>query len=277
MGMPLDLVFIRHGQSEANMIHDLERKSTIHDNHTDVYDRPDWMQRLSELGVEQAVAAGEWLRKNFIDPTEFDRCYGSTFLRTRETALYVGGESCDWHLDDRLKERDWGLYGATPREKREALFPNTHKNHSINKWYARMDGGESLADNVLMRARDFCGSLHRDMDKRRVLVVSHGEFILTMRYLLERMMPEEWMEMEGDVAQDIKNCTILHYSRQNPDDPSDVRPHISWMRMIYPYSEADSPFGGTWRQVIEKRVVKGDELRKQIDYAKPLIDRSVKR
>lgn len=273
MGMPKDLVFVRHGESEANVIHEFERSGIIHPSHEKVYDRPDWMQRLSGHGTKQAQSAGDWLRKNFIDPSHFDRCYGSTFLRTRETAYYVGGVDCEWLLDDRLKERDWGLYGSTPKEQREELFPNTHKNHKINKWYTRMDGGESLADNVLLRARDFCGSLHRDMDGKRVLVVSHGEFILTMRYLLERMLPEEWMAMEGDVAQEIKNCTILHYTRQNPTDHNDIRPHITWMRMIYPYDEHSSPFAGAWRPVIEKRIVKGSDLKREINYAEPLVPR----
>lgn len=273
MAMPMDLFFVRHGESEANVVHRQEREGVIHDQHASVYARPDWLQRLSGLGVEQAKSAGAWLKGNFIDPNEFDRCYGSTFMRTRETAYYVAGPKSHWLLDDRLKERDWGRYGAAPKEERAILFPETHKNYKANKWYARMEGGESLADNVLMRARDFFGTLHRDMSEKRVLVVSHGEFILTMRYLIERMLPEEWMAMEGDVAQEIKNCTILHYTRQNPDDENDVAAHLNWMRLIYPDDPKSSPFGGKWRPVREKRYVKGADLKKQLDLSKPLIPR----
>lgn len=190
MGMPYDLVIIRHGESEANVVHRQESDGVIHPNHVDVYERPDWLQRLSPKGIDQAKSAGEWLRNNFIDPNKFDRCYGSTFMRTRETAYHVGGEQSHWLLDDRLKERDWGKFGASPKEERALLFPDTFKNHKVNKWYSRMDGGESLADNVLMRVRDFIGTLQRDMDGKKVLIVSHGEFMLTMRYLLERMLPK---------------------------------------------------------------------------------------
>jgi broad specificity phosphatase PhoE len=273
MSMPYDLVFIRHGESEANLVHQLERDGVIHVNHREVYDRPDWLQRLSAKGTVQAKAAGDWLRKNYIDPNDFDRCYGSTFMRTRETAYYVGGDDSHWLLDDRLKERDWGRYGATPKEERALLFPETHKNHKSNKWYSRMDGGESLADNVLMRARDFFGSLHREMSEKRVLVVSHGEFILTMRYLIERMLPEEWMIMEGDKAQEIKNCTIVHYTRVNPEDPNDISPHLSWIRLIYPYDTDNSPFNGEWRRISEKRYVPGAQLLDQLELSEPLIIR----
>lgn len=273
MAMPLDLVFVRHGESEANVVHRVERSGTLHGAHEGVYDRADWLQRLSILGVEQAQSAGEWLANNNLRPQTFDRCYASPFMRARETALYVGGDTTQWLLDDRIKERDWGEYGATPRDMRDQMFPFSHKNHKTNKWYARLNGGESLADNVLMRARDFIGTLHRDMPGKRVLVVSHGEFMLTMRYLIERMLPEEWLAMDEDAAQEIKNCTIIHYTRANPDDPSDVRPHVSWVRMIYPYNQSASPWGGKWMEVQEKRFVEGSELRAQIDYSPPLIDR----
>ena len=269
--MPYDLVFVRHGESEANVVHRLESNGVIHANHSEVYDRPDWLQRLSSLGIEQAKSAGEWLKNNFIDPAKFDRCYGSTFIRTRETAYYVGGEKSNWLLDDRLKERDWGRFGATPKEERAKVFPETYKNHKTNKWYSRMDGGESLADNVLMRARDFVGTLHRDMSEKSVLIVSHGEFMLTMRYLLERMLPEEWMVMEEDAAQEIKNCTIIHYTRCNPEDPTEISPYMGWVRMIYPYDEANSPHGGKWMPVSEKRYLKASELYKQIAISPPLL------
>jgi len=273
MSMPLDLVFVRHGESEPNVVHSAERADLLHMAHTEVYERVDWLQRLSGSGVKQAESAGNWLNRHDMPATEFDRCYASPFMRARETALYVGGPDCEWLLDDRIKERDWGEYGATPKQVREELFPYSHKNHKTNKWYARMNGGESLADNVLMRARDFIGTLQRDMSEKRVLVVSHGEFMLTMRYLIERMLPEEWLAMDEDAAQEIKNCTIIHYTRQNPLDQTDIRAHVSWVRIIYPYDEPGSPWKTDWQEVSEKRAVSGRDIATQIDYSKPLIDR----
>lgn len=277
MAMPNTLVLVRHGESEANLVHSYEKKSKRHDRHDEVYKRPDWLQRLSAKGVTQATAAGAWLKSNGMQPeTFFQRCYASTFMRARETAYHLGGDAPEWLLDDRIKERDWGHYGKTPKDERIVIFPDTHWNHENNKWYARLDGGESLADNVLMRARDFVGTLHRDMSGKNVLVVSHGEFMLTMRYLIERMLPEEWLIMDEDAAQDIKNCSILIYTRINPDDPNDIRDHLSWMRMVYPYDEQNSPFSGQWISISEKRSVRGNDLGLQLNYSPPLVDRSEK-
>lgn len=273
MAMPYDLIFVRHGESEPNVVHGLEKKDKSHPNAREVYDRPDWEQRLSSKGVSQAKSAGEWLRANGLTMDVFARCYASPFMRARETAFHIGKDEAMWHLDDRIKERDWGEYGATPKDIRETLFPHTHRNHKVNKWYARLNGGESLADSVLMRARDFVGTLHRDLSDKSVLVVSHGEFMLTMRYLIERMLPEEWLEIEADVAQDIKNCTILHYSRVNPTNPHQISQHLSWMRMIYPYDIASSPFGGQWQPVREKRYVSGEELKSQFESVQNLIEK----
>ena len=273
MSMPNDLIFVRHGESEPNVVHRHEKNDHVHEAHQAVYERPDWQQRLSDKGVEQARSAGEWLQANGWPMIKFERCYASPFMRARETALQIGGDDSSWLLDDRIKERDWGEYGATPKEIRETLFPYAVKNHSTNKWYARLNGGESLADSVLMRARDFVGTLHRDLHDKAVLVVSHGEFMWTMRYLIERMLPEEWLVHEDDAAQEIKNCTILHYSRVNPSDPTDIAPHLSWMRMIYPYDVENSPFGGSWQPVSEKRSVRGSDIRKQLKLTPPLISR----
>ena len=48
MSMPLDLVFIRHGQSEANIVHGLDKSDGSQNPHLKkVNQRPDWQQRLS--------------------------------------------------------------------------------------------------------------------------------------------------------------------------------------------------------------------------------------
>lgn len=63
MTMPMRRVLVRHGQSEANVVQvviaglDPEVAAAIR------YERPDWMQRLSPLGVEQAKNAGDWIRR----------------------------------------------------------------------------------------------------------------------------------------------------------------------------------------------------------------------
>src|SRR6476620_2660087 len=109
MSMPNHLVFVRHGQSEANIVQNAEKDGLPLLAPEGFYDYHDWAYRLSDLGIQQAKTAGEWILRNIGDPKYyFDRCYVSPFLRARETAAYVGGPACEWLIDERLKERDWG-------------------------------------------------------------------------------------------------------------------------------------------------------------------------
>ena len=263
MAMPRNIVFIRHGQSEANLIHKSERDGELHPAHDDVYARHDWEHRLSEKGVEQAQAAGAWLVAHDMAPETFDRCYVSTYQRAIETAIHVGDDDTNWHIDDRFRERNWSEFGATPLEERRQRFPYAIDALETNAFYANMNGGESLSD-VQMRMRDGIGTFHRDLEDKDVLVVAHGELMTVARYLIERMLPEEVVEADADKSQQMKNCTILHYTRQNPEDPTDIADHVSWMRMIYPYDVENSPWGGEWQEISEGRVRSGAELRQRL-------------
>ncbi len=271
MSMPIDLIFVRHGQSEANIV----QKSDDHGVDAAVakalFDRPDWQNRLTRLGVEQAKQAGQWLRENVGDIAVLDARYVSPFLRTRETAAYLGGPECpDWTIDDRIVERSWGVYGKMPRAEQRAQFPLTAEEKRQNPWYIRLDGGESMPD-VYGRFRDFQGTLHREQGGKRVIVVSHGDFINAARYGIERMTPEEWERVDTDKRYTLKNCTILQYTRVNPKDPSDVRDKLHWRRYTYPGEPQNSPDKGQWVELPERRRYTGDELLKQAEFVDRLL------
>ncbi len=138
-----------------------------------------------------------------------------------------------------------------------------------NAFYANLNGAESLSA-VQMRMRDVIGTFHRDMAGKNVLVVAHGELITVGRYLIERMLPEEIVEADNDPAQRMRNCTIIHYTRLNPDNPADVSDHVSWMRMIYPDDPENSPFEGHWRDISEGRVRTYGQLLTRLSLSPPL-------
>ena len=48
MSMPNELVFVRHGQSEANVIQKADKSGIRHEMEEHINDRPDWRQRLSK-------------------------------------------------------------------------------------------------------------------------------------------------------------------------------------------------------------------------------------
>ncbi|OGL23600.1 hypothetical protein A2791_02035 [Candidatus Saccharibacteria bacterium RIFCSPHIGHO2_01_FULL_46_30] len=272
MPMPNDIVFVRHGQSEANIIQKADKTDQPHDAAASINDRPDWQQRLSSKGIAQAKAAKLWIDSNLGGAESFQGRYISPFLRTRETAAYVGGKLCgEWTIDDRVVERSWGVYGIVPRAEQRSQFPLTSKLHAATPWYVRFDGGESMPD-VYGRFRDFQGTLHREKSGERVIVVSHGDFINVARYGIERMLPEQWEALDQDPTYVIRNCSIIHYSRVNPDDPDDIRDKLHWRRMIYPDAIHESPDGGNWVELPARQRFTGEELLRQVEFAPPLLD-----
>jgi len=125
--------------------------------------------------------------------------------------------------------------------------------------------------DVSGRYRDFQGTLHRELSDMKVLVVSHGDFINVARYNIERMLPEQWEDMDKGDEYTLRNCTIVHYSRVNPDDPNDVREKLHWRRMIYPDAISESPDGAHWVELPNRQRFLGSELLRQTEIAPPLL------
>ncbi len=256
MTLPIELVFVRHGQSEANVVQQREKRDRSFRPPPDFNDRHDWQYRLSDTGRAQALHAADFFDGGVAQ--QFDVGYVSPFIRTRETAALLGGPDFEWLIDDHLRERDWGYYGSVPAADRAELFPHTEKHRELSPWYAHMDGGESLATGVFARVRDFLGTLHRERTDQRVVIVTHGEFMWTARYVLERMLPEEWEALDADRSNRIRNCTLLEYTRRDPSTGI-LHSRLGWRRLRYTDS-VDSPHGGQWESLGGRRYFSGQQL-----------------
>lgn len=278
MSMPLDVVLVRHGQSEANVVQKQLREDLDPELIQQIYGRPDWLQRLSQLGIEQAQHAGEWVRQNIGAVATFDVVYFSPFMRTRETAAYLcGNEDVVLTPEDRIIERDWGQFGKLSKVDQEKHFPHTYREKRANPLYVRLDGGESMID-VYGRIRDMQGTLHREYSDGRVLMVTHGDLMNAWRYAIERMLPEDWEALDRDRQYDFRNCSVLQYSRVNPDNPDDIRQHLKWRRFTHtvdseghPTDSADSPDGGAWVELPERARFTPAELLRQVEISEQLL------
>ena len=98
---PRKIIFIRHGQSEANVNHK-------------IYDlKADWQVELTELGHEQAKKAGHKL-KELLLPTDTIECYVSPYTRTRQTfngvRQAINSQIIKVLEDPRLRELEFGSY-----------------------------------------------------------------------------------------------------------------------------------------------------------------------
>ena len=75
MTMPVNLAFIRHGESEGNAANALSYKGDHTAFDPDFYSRHSATWRLTTLGIKQAAAASAWLQANGLG--RFDRHYTS--------------------------------------------------------------------------------------------------------------------------------------------------------------------------------------------------------
>ena len=80
MSMPKELLFIRHGQSEANIVQKHDDHGMDPEVAAAIMARPDWQQRLSPQGIEQAKQARAWLERNIGGLAAFDTLYVSPFV-----------------------------------------------------------------------------------------------------------------------------------------------------------------------------------------------------
>ena len=253
MTMPMRRVLVRHGQSEANVVQKELIAGLDPEVAAAIYERPDWMQRLSPLGVEQAKNAGDWIRREIGAMASFDVIYASPFLRTFETACYAAGdEDVELTPEDRIIERDWGLYGKLSRADQERVYPDTYRNKSIDPLHARLNGGESIMD-VFLRWRDMAGTLHREYSNGNVLMFTHGDYMMTDIYASERRLPEEFVALMRDSTLDMMNCSVIDRTRENPFDPEDIREKPSWVRIVHTVAPELSPNGGDWVELKSRR------------------------
>jgi len=95
MPLPIDLVLVRHGESESNLANKRDRAGDSSLINTPGHrERHSSEFRLTDLGKQQAKAAGDWLKIN-IDG-QFDYCLTSPFIRAIETAGYMDLPGSNW-------------------------------------------------------------------------------------------------------------------------------------------------------------------------------------
>ena len=101
----------------------------------------------------------------------------------------------------------------------------------------RPPGGESLATGVRLRFEDILDTMHRELDGKRVIAVTHGEMVEVARVVLERLLPEVWKEQELGNQYKIRNCHILHYSRRDPST-GEIRQRLQLRRSVCAHTVA---------------------------------------
>ncbi len=249
MAMPNTIVFVRHGQSEANLVQKVFKENPDAIAPEGFFDVHDSEIPLSSKGIEQAKTTGTWINQEF--PDGFDRYYVSPHARTVETAGYLGINGT-WVQDDLWRERDWGEYGILTPAEREEKYEVATLLKEQNKWYWGPPGGESLATGVRLRLERRLDTLHRELPEKRMIVVAHGETIDVAQFILERMTPREWIERNKDHDFDVANCQYFEYTRLEPETQKQAK-LIKWFRSLNIWDPSKSWNDGEWFEINHRK------------------------
>ncbi|WP_067498491.1 histidine phosphatase family protein [Actinoplanes sp. TFC3] len=209
MGVVAELILIRHGQSASNVAFPRADAAGLADSgltgrDTDV--------ELTEVGVEQAQAVGQWLAGL---PTDLipQVVITSPYLRARETwriAAETSGLSFPSpQTDDRLVDRLLGDLEMMTRAAIAERFPGEPERlQEAGPWHYQPPNGETFAD-IAVRLQSFLDDLNRAHAGERVVVVAHDAVVMMMRYVVEHL---DWPGIQAVAAQGgVPNASITRF------------------------------------------------------------------
>lgn len=183
MGAPRQIIMARHGQSAANV-------------DQSIYNRiPDYRIPLTELGIQQARATGEKVRRQ-LDGQKV-HVYVSPYLRAYQTleAMELGELVQSITEEPRLREQDWANF-QNPAE----IADQKELRNAYGHFFYRFREGESGSD-VYDRVSSFMETLFRQWAKPdyapNALCVTHG---LTMRLFCMR-----WFHWSVEYFESLNN------------------------------------------------------------------------
>lgn len=151
----MKLYIIRHGQTESNRGNKL----------LGITD-----ESINDYGYKQIINVKENLKE-----IKFDICFSSPFKRTLETASILSNKEIPIIIDDRLKERGFGvLEGGSSNDKYTPDFWNFYIN--------RNDYEIEPLKELFGRTKQFIDYLKQNYEDKCVLIVSHAATIRALHY-----------------------------------------------------------------------------------------------
>lgn len=205
MGWPKQLILVRHAESEGNVLTVDQRAN---------YDLATHAYKLTERGRKQAEITGKYLRDQF---GLFDRYYVSYYTRAKETMniMYPGTKVFE---DSRLAEAQRGMYHTMPRDEIAKLYPGElARKDREGVYHYRPWGGENWAD-VELRIHSFLGTLNRDYEDEKVIIVVHGHWLILFQKLMEHFSIDEAMRRYQTGVSENAAVTIYNRSREHGGD-----------------------------------------------------------
>ncbi len=168
---------------------------------------------LTANGLDQALHTGKGLAQHLLKP---DVIFVSPYLRTQQTLLQImrGHKELRDKVkivpDERIRERNIGLLELFSDWKiLNTLYPEQGQLQRLQgSFYYRYPQGESIVD-VQSRNRQWFQTLTRDFSEKVVWAITHHLTILSIRSLLERWTPDQFMD--ADQNHTPRNCSLTIY------------------------------------------------------------------
>jgi broad specificity phosphatase PhoE len=197
VGWPSEIVLVRHAESEGNVLAPHERGSL---------EVPSHRFQLTERGRAQAAITGAYLRERY--PAGFDTYYCSHYHRVQET-LRIMFPDARIYEDPRLAEGGRGIFSEMTKDQIAERYPHEEARKQKEGLYNfRPIGGENWPD-VELRIHSFLGTIARDCEGDRVLIVVHGFWLHLFRRLVERISVARCDETYPDEL--VANASITRY------------------------------------------------------------------
>jgi len=204
---PRTLSLIRHAQSAGNVANDAALLAGLPELDLALRDMD---VPLSELGEIQAAALGEWFAELARAPSVVLCSPYKRAVDTAAIAMKAGGTDAPVQLDERLREREFGVLDRLTKVGIEARFPEQAAARAfIGKFFHRPPGGESWTD-VAARVRGVMTDLRRGYPDQDVVIITHQAVIMLFRYVLDELTEAELIDL--DSREQIANTAVTSYA-----------------------------------------------------------------
>lgn len=267
MPLPIDIVLVRHGQSEGNKANKASRNNDNHFFTPEFKDKHSRVFRLTDKGIKQAKTAGEWLGTNV--PMPFDRFYVSDYIRAKETAAHLNLPNACWRVEFHLRERDMALMDNCPDDEKKRLFVLEDRQFTIDPFLSfPAGGGESIADLCQRLKTTMISHWARECPDKRVVAVCHGHVMRALQLEFEDLGHDDFIRLDpSEKPEDkIRNCQIFWYTRRDPKT-NKLLPHLVAVRSVCPLNSETGlveDFG--WREIVRNRYSNKDLIEEVSKY-----------
>lgn len=234
--MAVDLLLLRHGQSEGNLAQAAAESGDRAFFTSEFASTPGPQWRLTGTGIAQAQMIGAWLSKEFA----LDRLYTSPYARAIETAAHLNLDSSfasrpGWRIDRRLAERSWGdIQNIFDADYGRQEFMK------LNAWWRDRDplywtppGGESIAEVATGRFYSFLNTVTDRLPSGTALAVTHGDVMWAAQVAVEKFTDQRFYAEYATDSFALRNCEVLHYTSSDPTTGR-VAAEFGWVRRAWP-------------------------------------------